>query len=119
MQRPHHQHVCQRVADRILVTGYGNTDDEHFTELYDPRTNTWVDGSTIPLQGDFRGAKSVKHGEDNVLVLGGFHAAHQLPYIFEYVAVSDSWRARDELLGEARSHFAAIKLPDDVKMCWD
>ena len=120
MQRSHHQHVCEPVGNdgKILITGYGKTDDEHYTEIYDTQTDTWSDGSIIPIEGDFRGAKSIQYGE-STLVVGGFHEGHQMPYIWEHVAESDTWRARDELLQEPRSHFVAILVPDDVKLCWD
>ena len=120
MQRQHNQHVCQPVGHegKILVTGYGETYEEHFTEIYDPRTDTWVDGSPIPMTGDLRAARSVKYWE-NVLVIGGVHEENPSRYIWEYVVKSDSWRLRDERLEEPRSHFVAIFVPDDVKLCRD
>ena len=116
-------HACNRVGDRVIVSGGRTWDgDDHDvpSEVYDLSTDTWGEGPANPGRtGIFLGGTDATYEN---LIFGGydennFDFSDHLDVIFEFDEAANEWREREEKLVTGREHAMVIPLPEDGWNC--
>jgi DNA-binding CsgD family transcriptional regulator len=100
------------IGERIYVPG-GKLDDSRLTnilEIYDPRTDTWEKGSSLPL---FVSDYALANFEGRLYLFGGWDGERALSSVYIYNPEADTW-TQGTGMTTARQGAGAVALADKI-----